>query len=250
MRKIGIMGAMPQEIDLVAESLTERNAPVEIARRQYHEGRLCGVDAVVVFSRWGKVAAASTVTALIERFGVEAVIFTGVAGAVSRSLNVGDVVIADHLIQHDFDASGTGLFPRFELPLIGLTHIPVQHELVETSVAAARSFLDSWDPAAHGYEMHPRVHRGIIGSGDVFMADPARLQELEILIPGILAVEMEGAAVAQVCHEYDVPFTIIRTISDKADHTAGIDFLQFVNDIARYYSLGIVTELVRRLQTL
>ena len=244
------MGAMPQEIDLVAESLEHRQPSETIANREYHQGTFEGREAVVVFSRWGKVAAASTVTTLIERFGVEMVIFTGVAGAVSRSLNVGDVVIADRLVQHDFDASGTGLFPRFELPLIGLTHIPVRPDIAHASREAATEFLSTWDPAAHGYEMTPRVHAGIIGSGDVFMADPMRLQELELLIPGILAVEMEGAAVAQVCHEYAVPFSIVRTISDKADHTAGVDFLQFVGDVARYYSLGIVRELTRRLATL
>jgi adenosylhomocysteine nucleosidase len=241
------MGAMPQEIDLVAESLEARQAPIEIANRDYHEGRLDGRETIVVFSHWGKVAAASTVTTLIERFGVEAVIFTGVAGAVSRSLNVGDVVIADQLIQHDFDASGTGLFPRFELPLVGLSHIPVRPDLVQRARKAAVEFLSGWNPRDHGYELSPTVHTGIIGSGDVFMADVERLGELEILIPGILAVEMEGAAVAQVCHEYDIPFAVIRTISDKADHTAGVDFLQFVNDIARYYSLGIVRGLLRRL---
>lgn len=245
--KIGVMGAMPQEIDLVAESLVGREAAVRIANREYHCGKLGGADVVVVFSRWGKVAAASTVTTLIERFGVDTVIFTGVAGAVSRTLNVGDVVIADQLIQHDFDASGTGLFPRFELPLIGLTHIPVKERLVTAATESATEFLAGWDPKAHGYDMSPKVHRGTIGSGDVFMADTARLQELELLIPGILAVEMEGAAVAQVCHEYGIPFTIIRTISDKADHTAGVDFLQFVGDVARYYSLGIVTGLCRRI---
>jgi adenosylhomocysteine nucleosidase len=241
------MGAMPQEIDLVIEDLTDRQTPISIAHRDYHQGTLCGNDVVVVFSRWGKVAAASTVTTLIERFGVETVIFTGVAGAVSRQLNVGDIVIADQLIQHDFDASGTGLFPRFELPLIGLTHIPVEESLVGAAMQSATDFLKSWDPKAHGYDMTPKVRRGTIGSGDVFMADTARIQELEILIPGILAVEMEGAAVAQVCHEYGIPFAIIRTISDKADHTAGVDFLQFVGDVASYYSLGIVERMVVRM---
>jgi adenosylhomocysteine nucleosidase len=248
--KIGVMGAMPQEIDIVADELEERQSPISIANRDYHTGRFGGHEAVVVFSHWGKVAAAMTVTTLIERFGVEQIIFTGVAGAVSRRLNVGDIVVASDLIQHDFDASGTGLFPRFELPLIGLSHIPVPAETMRATAASARAFLSGWDASAHGLETTPKVHTGVIGSGDVFMADVERLQELEILIPGLLAVEMEGAAVAQVCHEYNIPFTIIRTISDKADHTAGIDFLDFVSNVARHYSLGIVRELVPHLATL
>lgn len=250
MKKIGIMGAMMQEIDIIVDHLEERRPPVSIANREYHLGRFAGRDVVVVFSRWGKVAAAMTVTSLIERFGVEEIIFTGVAGAVSRKLNVGDVVVATELIQHDFDASGTGLFPRFELPLIGLSHIPVSSAMVTSSAASAREFLSSWDARSHGLEITPVVYQGVIGSGDVFMADSARLAELEVLIPGILAVEMEGAAVAQVCHEYGIPFTVIRTISDKADHTAAVDFLDFVANVARHYSLGIVRNLVARLATL
>src|SRR5437870_1461374 len=102
--KLGIIGAMPQEIDLIVEHL-DRDQMTEIAGRAYHEGRFEGVESVVVFSRWGKVAAASTATALIDRFAVDTIIFTGVAGAVSPSLDVGDVVVADRLMQHDFDVS-------------------------------------------------------------------------------------------------------------------------------------------------
>src|ERR1035438_10102382 len=128
--KIGIVGAMPQEIDLIREDF-ETDTVSEIAGRAYHEGRFCGVESVLVFSRWGKVAAASTATTLIERFAVDCIIFTGVAGAVSPLLNVGDIVIAYKLLQHDFDVSPSGMFAQFEIPLLGISRFPVEMKLVE-----------------------------------------------------------------------------------------------------------------------
>src|SRR5205823_1183436 len=118
--KLGIIGAMPQEIDEIARDFTREQIEI-IAGREYHIGQFGEVASVLAFSRWGKVAAAMTATAMIERFGVDLLIFTGVAGAVHPDLNVGDVVIGNSLIQHDFDASLSGMFAQFEIPLLGIS---------------------------------------------------------------------------------------------------------------------------------
>ena len=238
--KIGIVGAMPQEIDLIREDF-ETDTVHEIAGRAYHSGKFCGVDAVLVFSRWGKVAAASTATTLIERFAVDCIIFTGVAGAVSPLLNVGDIVIADKLLQHDFDVSMFGNFEKFEIPLLGISRFPVDAKLVELAKRAAEDYLDGRGNRATTGQ---RVHVGTIGSGDQFMADTEKIEALRVAIPDLLCVEMEGAAVAQVCHEYGIPYEVIRTISDKADHSAAMDFITFIRDIARHYSHGILKRMV------
>jgi adenosylhomocysteine nucleosidase len=255
--KLGIIGAMPQEIDRIAEELeTDDRSSVElieqIAGRSYHIGRFAGADCVLVFSHWGKVAAAITATTLIEHFGVDLIIFTGVAGAVSNALNVGDVVIADKLIQHDFDVSAAGILSKFEIPFLGISYFPVDERLVELAKNSAEAYLSNNDhPPAPSYSasLHRRgsTFIGTIASGDQFIAHPEKIEELRAAIPDLLCVEMEGAAVAQVCHEYGIPYIVIRTISDKADHSAPMDFLTFIQNVARHYSHGILERLIPKL---
>ncbi len=249
--KLGIIGAMPQEIERIAEDL-EMESIESIAGRSYHIGRFAGMETVLVFSRWGKVAAASTATALIERFGVNCIIFTGVAGAISPMLNVGDVVIADRLIQHDFDVSAAGMLPKFAIPFLGISYFPVDQRFVELAKQAAEEYLQLNSPSSEreagwGRGFPSSVFIGTIGSGDQFIAHPEKIVELRAAIPDLLCVEMEGAAVAQVCHEYGLPYLVIRAISDKADHSAPVDFLSFVEKVARHYSHGILKRLVARL---
>ena len=257
--KLGLIGAMPQEIDRIAEDFLTESIE-SVAGRSYHIGHFAGVETVLVFSRWGKVAATMAATALIERFGVDCIIFTGVAGAVSPSLNVGDVVIADRLIQHDFDVSAArimgdaGMLPKFAIPFLGISYFPVDERLVELAKHAAEEYLTE-----HNHPPAPAVKRrgsidskasayvGTIASGDQFIAHPEKLAELRAAIPDLLCVEMEGAAVAQVCHEYGLPYLVIRAISDKADHSAPMDFLSFIENIARHYSHGILKRLIPRL---
>ncbi len=248
--KLGIIGAMPQEIDRISEELETKSIET-IAGRSYHIGRFAGVDSILVFSHWGKVAAAITATTLIERFGVDCIIFTGVAGAVSPMLNVGDIVIADRLIQHDFDVSAAGILSKYEIPFLGISFFPVEEKLVELAKQAAEEYLmENNHPPAHALQRRGSVFVGMIASGDQFIANPDKLEELRAAIPDLLCVEMEGAAVAQVCHEYGIPYLVIRTISDKADHSAPMDFLSFIQEIARHYSHGILQKLVPHLKGL
>jgi adenosylhomocysteine nucleosidase len=248
--KLGIIGAMPQEIDRIAEELKTESIQ-EIAGRSYHLGRFADVDSVLVFSHWGKVAAAITATTLIERFGVDTIIFTGVAGAVSPTLNVGDIVVADRLIQHDFDVSAAGILAKFEIPFLGISYFPVDAKLIELAKKSAEEYLSNYDhPPAPFFLRRGSVFVGTIASGDQFIAHPDRLEELRTAIPDLLCVEMEGAAVAQVCHEYGISYLVIRTISDKADHAAPMDFLSFIQEIARHYSHGILERLIPKLISL
>lgn len=237
----GIMGAMPEEVDVLIEDMTERT-PCELGGRTYHVGRLYGNPCVVVFSRWGKVAAASTATTLIQQFGVRRLLFTGVAGAVQEHLQVGDVVVADRLIQHDLDARP--LIRQYEIPLLGITEVHAEPEWLEQAVERMRNGMEQAHLPAFQQNITPRLHVGLILSGDRFFADAAQLADLRNQLPESLCVEMEGAAVAQVCHEHHTPFLVIRSISDKADHSSPVDFSTFVQETAGRYTRLLIQSLL------
>ncbi|VVE65701.1 5'-methylthioadenosine/S-adenosylhomocysteine nucleosidase [Pandoraea captiosa] len=247
---LGIVAALHEEIaDLLAEMAP--GAHVEhIGMRDYYVGKLHGHDCVIVLARIGKVAAAATTTALIHRFDVRELVFTGVAGGLAHGLAVGDVVIADTLTQHDMDASP--LFPRYEIPLLGRASFNAESALRDALAQAARDWLAEelheqvsaewraqWQMAA------PRVHVGQIASGDRFVSSANEVTLLRGHLPQALAVEMEGAAVAQVCHEYGIPFAVMRTLSDAADDTAHVDFPRFLREVASHYSHGILRRFLR-----
>lgn len=242
--RLGIISALYEEQQGLVEAMEGPSRRVH-GMRDYFLGKLWGIDAVCVLSRIGKVAAAMTATMLVERFGVTHILFTGVAGAGDKSIRVGDIVVAESLVQHDMDASP--LFPRFEVPLTGLSHFQPDHQLGMRLTAAATTFLEE-DLATAIQEterqqfhlVQPRVHRGLIASGDQFMNDREHLHALNHALPGLLAVEMEGAAVAQVCYELGVPVGVIRTISDNANEDAATDFMRFVKSVASQYAFHIV----------
>jgi len=242
--RLGIISALYEEQQGLVEAM---QSPYKLVhgQREYWVGQLWEIDAVCVLSRIGKVAAALTAATLVEKFGVTHILFTGVAGAGDKTVQVGDIVVAESLVQHDMDASP--LFPRFEVPLTGLTHFPSDHGLGRRLVDAAHVFLDNdfedaIDPgekAVFGLS-RPRIHRGLIASGDQFVNDAAHINGLNAALPGLVAVEMEGAAVAQVCYELGVPFGVIRTISDNANENAATDFMRFVKSVAARYAFHIV----------
>lgn len=241
---IGIMSAMREEIQCLLGEVRDVEVR-EAGMRTYHKGTLWGTPVVLVFSRWGKVAAATTATFLIEHFGVSRMIFTGVAGGIDESLHVGDVVVAGQLVQHDMNASP--LFPRHEIPLLGMVRFPTDSSLRVASLEATRTFLahDLRSELTAEFHIHrPTVVEGVVASGDRFFASREDRSALQEALPGVACVEMEGAAVAQVCHEYGVPAVVIRTISDAADEGAPADFPKFVREIASAYSHGILKRLL------
>ena len=242
---LAIVSAMPEEIAGVLQALTDVHIQ-EFGRRQFHTGSLQGAEVVVVFSRWGKVAAAATVTQLLSSYPVTGLVFGGVAGAAQPGLAIGDIVVATDLVQHDMDASP--LYPRYEVPLLGKARFTADPVLCAQLTAAARAFLTDdlrSQVAAEELELFrvaaPKVVQGLVASGDKFFASGSEVQELRQRLPEVCCVEMEGAAVAQVCDEYAIPFAVVRTISDSADENSVHDFPRFSREIARHYSIGVLS---------
>ncbi len=227
---LALVSAMQQELSAVLDLLPDERKAI-VAGREFWRGHLHGQEVVAVLSRIGKVAAATTATALIEHFGATSIVFTGVAGGLGPGVRRGDVVIADRFLQHDMDASP--LFPRHEVPLYGLTEFPTDAALTQRLADAARAAL----PGAG-------LHRGLIVSGDRFVSTTAEARALQAQLPQALAVEMEGAAIAQVCHDYGVPYAAVRTISDRADDEAHGDFVSFIEQVASRHSAAIVKALL------
>ena len=240
---IGILGAMPEEIDIIREMMLNP-VMVQHGSREYHCGKIHGMDVVLVFSRWGKVAASSCVTALITEFNVERVVFLGVAGAVAGHLNIGDVVVSEKLYQHDLNASP--LFNKHEIPLLGITFVEADSVMAACAYSSATDFLNNIEKViAEGSRQEffissPKCELGIIASGDQFVSGADAANVILTDQPETLVVEMEGAAVAQVCHEYAIPFVVIRTVSDRANDSAHIDFPKFIQEVAQLYSQSIV----------
>ncbi len=238
-----ILSALAEEQQGLIELLANPRC-VQRAGRDFWLGELGGQAVVLALSRMGKVAAATTATTVIEAFGADRVVFTGVAGGLGPGVNVGDVVVARQYLQHDMDVSP--LFPRYEIPLYGRTRFDCDVGLTDSLMAAtqaylARAPLTAGSPAA-------LLHCGLIASGDVFVGSATQSGQLQQALQSAgheaLAVEMEGAAVAQVCHDYGCPFAAVRTISDRADDQAHVDFGQFVQQVASQYARGIILELM------
>lgn len=240
---IAIVAAMHEELGALLARMPDEQR-VRVAGRDFWVGHLHGRPVVAVLSRIGKVAAAITATVLLERFGARAIVFTGVAGGLAPGVNVGDVVVATQLLQHDLDASP--IFPKYEVPLMGLSRFAADAAIGDALATVARETLR--DPVAlvgqgavDEFGLHsPKVHRGLLVSGDRFVSTTAESEALQRALPDALAVEMEGASVAQVCHDYGVPFAAMRTISDRADDAAHGDFSRFVVAVASRYSLALV----------
>ena len=234
---IAIVGAMHEEISALLPCLEQAQA-VRRGGRDFHVGRLEGHDVILARSGIGKVAAATTCAVLLDAFGAAALLFTGVAGGLGERVRVGDIVVATELLQHDMDASP--LFPRWEVPLTGRARFDADAAWSARFVAACRTLAASRSPAGA-----TTVHEGLVVSGDRFVATRAESDALRAALPDALAVEMEGAAVAQVCHDFGRPFGVLRTISDRADDDAHGDFQRFVRDVAAPYSRDIVRATLR-----
>lgn len=246
-KTIGLIGAMPEELQAVVD-LIEGVEEIHQGMRTYYVGHLHGLKVVAVFSRSGKVAAATTVCNLLMNFKVDEIIFTGVAGGVDRGLNIGDVVIGERLVQHDVDARP--VMARYEIPLLGETYFHSDPHRRAQAFAAAEDFLVHTLPSVLKDRFHipaPKVVYGDIASGDQFFSAEAEVLNLGQNLPSVKCVEMEGAAVAQVCFEYGVPFTVIRTISDGANEDAPTNFMAFIQEVAALYAHDIIKNLFDRM---
>lgn len=246
LQPVAVLAAMEQENRLIETIIADPTERLSHGRR-FVIGAISGVPVVTVISGLGKVAAAATVAIVLERFRPSQVLFAGVAGGIGQDVGIGDIVVADELVQHDFDA--TPLFDRFVIPSLATARISTDPRATDDLTAATHRFLGGGalsEIAGAGFAPFDptgaQVHRGLIGSGDRFVESAADAATLLRDLPDLLAVEMEGAAVAQVCTEAGVPCAVVRSISDRADAAAGVDFLTFVESVAAPLTAGIVAE--------
>lgn len=237
-QRIAILSALHEELAEVLALMPDEHK-ISCVGRDFWQGHLHGHEVVAVCSGMGKVAAAATTAALLARFEIDQVIFTGVAGGLQPGVEVGDVVVAHSVLQHDMDASP--LHPRH-----GMARLPTEMALSQVLLEAAKDTI-TWLPklldaeTLRAFGLHtPSVHRGLLITGDRFVATVAESNALRAELPDALAVDMEGAAVVQVCRDHGVPCAVVRTISDRADNSAHLDFQHFLGQIARHYSARMI----------
>ena len=225
--RIGIIGAMSEEVQGIKKLMTDIEEE-KIGTLTFYTGVMHDKDIVLLETGIGKVNAAIGATLMIEAFDVEEIIFTGVAGGVNEELDLGDVVISRDLIQHDFDTSAfgdkLGMIPRMDNSIF-----KADDELIELAVNA-------------GKKLKGKVIVGRVLSGDQFIASPEKIAFLKKEFNGD-CTEMEGAAVGHVCQVLDIPFVVIRTMSDKANSDAHTDYATFMR-IAADNSVTLVNEML------
>lgn len=228
-RKIAIMGAMPEEIEPIIDRL-DNVQTIVYGDNKYYEGLYHGQDVVVAYSKIGKVFAALTATTLIEKFGCDILLFSGVAGAISDTLKIGDLIIANGLCQHDLDITAFG-HPFGYVPE-GKVCIPTDAGLRDIAKHVAQ-------------KKGLTLKEGLIATGDQFVADVERKNWIADTFKAD-ALEMEGASVAVVCNALNVPFFILRAISDSADMDASFNFDEFLESSAKI-SADFILEMVDEL---
>ncbi|HFI0035700.1 TPA: 5'-methylthioadenosine/adenosylhomocysteine nucleosidase [Streptococcus suis] len=210
--KFGIIAAMPQELKILVEHLQDK-VEVTVFGRTYYQGRMGQHEVVLVQSGIGKVMSAMSVAILADRFAVDAIVNTGSAGAVADGIAIGDVVVATHLAYHDVDVTAFGYaygqmagqelyYPADQVLLEQLTGVLAEQEITS--------------------------HQGLIATGDSFIAGQDKIASIKEHFPEVLAVEMEGAAIAQAAVNTGKPFLVIRAMSDTAQGDANITFDEFI----------------------
>ena len=228
--KIAIMGAMPEEIEPLLARVENARETV-YAANTYYEAEYKGKEVVIAYSKIGKVFASLTAATLIEKFGCDMLLFSGVAGAIDPDLKVGDLIIADGLCQHDLDITAFG-HPHGYVPE-GKVCIPTDPYLRKVAKIVA-------------IEKNLPLKEGIIATGDQFVANVERKSWIAKIFDAH-ALEMEGAAVAVVCNALEVPFFILRAISDSADLDAGFDFDTFLESSAKV-SADFILDMVEAIE--
>jgi adenosylhomocysteine/aminodeoxyfutalosine nucleosidase len=216
MSKIAIMGAMPEEIEPLLERVENIKKTV-YGKNSYYEATYRDKEVVIAYSKIGKVFASLTATILIEKFGCNKLLFSGVAGAINPDLKIGDLIIADALCQHDLDITAFG-HPHGFVPE------------GEVCIATDKSLRDIAKDVATKNGL--KLKEGIIATGDQFVASTDRKDFISTTFQAD-ALEMEGASVAVVCDALDIPFFVLRAISDSANDDAGIDFDTFLESSAK-----------------
>ena len=231
MKKLGIIGAMTVEVALLKENMENMTVSTH-AGMEFCEGRLCGMDAVVVQCGVGKVNAAMCAQILCSCYGVTHLVNTGIAGSLNAQLDIGDLVVSRDAMYHDVDCNAFG-YPSGKVPGMDVIAFPADEKLMEMAYAAAEAV----NPG------HTKIGR--VASGDQFVAS-RELKEKIISITQALCTEMEGAAIAQTAYRNGIPYVILRAISDKADDSADMDYPTFER-IAAHRCASVAMNLAKNL---
>ena len=231
MTKLGIIGAMQVEVEILLGLMEEKTART-VAGSEFWQGRLEGLDVVVVQCGVGKVNAALCAQILRSCFGVTCLVNTGIAGSLCAELDIGDLVVSTDAMYHDFDCTRFG-YPYGRVPGMDVTAFPADEAMAQLAFGAAEAV----NPG------HTRMGR--IASGDKFVAEQD-VKDAIIAATGGLCTEMEGAAIAQTAYRNGVPFVILRAISDKADSDAQMDYPTF-EGLAAHRCAEVTRLLAKRL---
>ncbi|WP_188206237.1 5'-methylthioadenosine/S-adenosylhomocysteine nucleosidase [Alkalibacillus aidingensis] len=217
--KYGIIGAMEEELEWLKSQVDIKNE-ITVANCRFYEGTYAGEDVVLLQSGIGKVNAALSTTILHEQFQPDYVINTGSSGGTDPELDVGDIVIGEQTVHHDADATGFG-YKYGQIPQMPETYHS-NEELIKRAEEVKGVLPDD-----------VKVIKGLIGTGDSFMSDLDRVEQVKQLLPGVKALEMEAVSIAQVCYQYGTPCLIIRSLSDIAGKESNISFEQYLERAAK-----------------
>ncbi len=234
MNIVGIIGAMEEEVNILKDTL-KLYKQHKRAKMEFYVGKSFGKEIVLVRSGIGKVNAAVCAQVLISEFHVDTIINIGVAGAIYEELEVGDIVISEDVVEHDFDATSFEGYKLGEIPRMKDSIFPGDKELVEIAYCAGEN-----------PEITHKTFKGRILSGDIFVACPEKKDFLWKEFRGY-CTEMEGAAIGHTCYLNNIPFVIIRAMSDKADGTANISFNEFLNEAVKN-STNIVLNILKQIK--
>lgn len=232
MKKLGIIGAMVVEVETLKEKMEGKSIST-IAGMEFCEGVLEGLPAVVVQCGVGKVNAAMCAQVLCSTYHVTHLVNTGIAGSLCNDLDVGDLLISQDAVYHDFDCNAFG-YPHCKVPGMDVIAFPADHQMIELAVTAAE-------------EVHPgHIKLGRVATGDQFVCTREQKDKIIALTEG-LCTEMEGGAIAHTAYRNGVPFVILRAISDKADEEADMDYPTF-EKLSAHRCAAVTCRLARLLQ--
>ncbi|EPE2228168.1 5'-methylthioadenosine/S-adenosylhomocysteine nucleosidase [Cronobacter turicensis] len=223
--KAGIIGAMEEEVTLLRDKIDNRQT-LNIAGCEIYTGTLNGVDVALLKSGIGKVSAAMGATLLLEHCKPDVIINTGSAGGLAPSLKVGDIVVSDEVRYHDADVTAFG----YEYGQ--MAGCPAAFKADEELIAAAQETIE---------QLNLHAVRGLVVSGDAFINGSVNLAKIRHNFPHAIAVEMEATAIGHVCHNFGVPFVVVRAISDVADQQSHLSFEEFLAVAAKQSSLMVET---------
>lgn len=230
--RIGIIGAMDEEVDILKAQIQNRSDK-KIAGSEICTGIIAGVDIVLLKSGVGKVNAAIATTLLLQLYKPDYVINTGSAGGFHKDLNVGDIVVSTEVRYHDVDATVFG-YEYGQVPQMPPAY-SADSSLIRTAGKCAEQAVDS------------QVVKGLIATGDTFMSDSERVDDVRGKFPELMAAEMEACAIAQTCTQFDTPFVIIRALSDIAGESSDVSFEQFLH-VASENCANLIQNMLKELR--